>query len=74
MIVRGTTTSGSSKKAWKTYLRKVQNIQLTGVVPKMAQIDNPVIRFSKEDVQKLHHPHDDGQPTGRRLQHASGFG
>ena len=24
----------------------------------MAQIDNPVIRFSEEDARRLHHPHD----------------
>ena len=24
----------------------------------MAQIDNPVIGFSEEDAQRLHHPHD----------------
>ena len=50
MIVGGTTTSKSSKKARKTYLRTVQNIQLTGTVPKMARIDNPVIGFSEEDA------------------------
>ena len=59
MIVRGTTTSGSSKKARKTYQRTVQNVQLTGAVPKMARIDNPVIEFSEEDAQRLHHQHDD---------------
>ena len=26
----------------------------------MARIDNPVIRFSKEDARRLHHPYDDG--------------
>ena len=36
MIVGGTTTFGSSKKARKTYLRMVQSVQLTGFVPKMA--------------------------------------
>ena len=36
MIVGETTTTGSSKKARKTYLRKVQNVQLTGFVPKIA--------------------------------------
>ena len=51
--------SGSSKKARKTYLRMVQNVQLTGFVLKMARIDNPVIRFTEEDVRRLHHPHDD---------------
>ena len=59
MIVRGTTIIGSSKKTHKTYLRMVQNVQLTGSIPKMARIDNPVIRFSKEDARRLHHPHDD---------------
>ena len=50
MIVEGTATSGSSKKAQKTYLRRVKNVQLTGTVLKMAQIDNPIIRFSEEDA------------------------
>ena len=59
MIVGGTTTSGSPKKARKTYLRIVQNVQLTSIVPKMARIDNPVIGFSEEDARRLHHPHDD---------------
>ena len=34
MIVGGTATSRSSKKARKTYLRMVQNVQLTGTVPR----------------------------------------
>ena len=59
MIVGGTTTIGLSKKARKTYLRMVQNVQLIGIVPKMTQIDNPVVDFSEEDAQHLHHPHDD---------------
>ncbi|XP_050240790.1 uncharacterized protein LOC126689599 [Quercus robur] len=59
MIVGGTTTAGSSKKARKTYLRMVHSVQLIGSVPKMPQIDNPVIEFSEDDAQRLHHPHDD---------------
>ena len=59
MIIGGTTTTGSSKKAPKTYLRMVQNVQLRGSVPKMARIDNPIIGFSEEDARRLHHPHDD---------------
>ena len=35
MIVEGTAASGSSKKVRKTYLKMVQNIQLTGFIPKM---------------------------------------
>ena len=50
MIVGGTVASDSSKKAWKTYLKMVQNAQLTGFVPKMAQINNSIIEFSEEDA------------------------
>ncbi|XP_050290461.1 uncharacterized protein LOC126728717 [Quercus robur] len=59
MIVGGTATTGLSKKARKTYLRMVHNIQLTGFVPKILRIDNPVIEFSEEDARRLHHSHDD---------------
>ena len=59
MIVGSTMTSGSTKKACKTYLRMVQNDQLTSLVPKMARIDNPVIGFTKKDARHLHLPHDD---------------
>ena len=54
----GTTTSGSSKKARKTYLRMVYNVQLMRFVPKMARFNNPVIGFTEEDARRLHHPHD----------------
>ena len=37
----------------------VQNIQLTGFILKMAQIDNPIIKFSEEDARHLHHLHDE---------------
>ena len=59
MIVGGTATADSSKKDRKTYLRMVQKVQLIGIVPKMTRIDNPVVDFSEEDAQHLHHPHDD---------------
>ena len=58
MIIGRTTASSSSRKAHKTYLQMVQNVQLTGFITKMAQIDNPVIRFTEEDAWCLHHPHD----------------
>ena len=45
MILEGTATIGSSKKARKTYLRMVQNIQLTGSVPKIARKESPIIGF-----------------------------
>ena len=37
----------------------VQNVQLTSFEPKMAWINNLIIKFSEEDAQCLHHPHDD---------------
>ena len=58
MIVGGTTTTGSSKKARKTYLKMVQNVQMMSVITKMPQVNNPIIGFSKEDARRLHHPHD----------------
>ena len=59
MIVGGMATVVSSKKARKTYLKTVQNVQLTGVVLKMPRVDNPIIGFSEEDARCLHQPHDD---------------
>ena len=59
MIVGGTATTGSSRKARKTYLRMVQNVQLIGTLPKIAQRESPIIGFLEEDARRLHHPHDD---------------
>ena len=59
MIIGGTTVSGSSRKARKTYLRMVQNVQLTGFIPKMARVDNPIVKFLEEDTRRLHHPYGD---------------
>ena len=59
MIVGVQAVTGSSKKARKTYLRMVQNVQLTGSVPKIARRESPIIGFSEEDARRLHHPHDD---------------
>ena len=59
MIVGGIATTGWSKKARKTYLRIVQNVQLTGFVPKITWREGPIIRFSEKDARCLHHPHDD---------------
>ena len=37
----------------------IQNVQLTGVVPKIARREGPIIGFSEEDARRLHHLHDD---------------
>ena len=63
MIVGGTIVIGSTKKARKTYLRMVQNVQLT----KIARREGPVIGFSEEDARRLHHPHDDALVVSLRV-------
>ena len=68
MIVGGTAVTGSSKKARKTYLRMVQNVQLTGSVPKIARRESPIIGFSEKDVRRLHHPHDDALVVNIRIE------
>ena len=67
MIVRGTTTTGSSKKAYKTYIRMVQDVQLTSSVPKIAWRESPIIGFSEEDARRLYHAHDDALVVSIRV-------
>ena len=38
-----------------------------GIVPKMAQIDNPIVGFLEEDARRLHHPHDDAIVVSLRV-------
>ena len=67
MIVGGTATTGSSKKARKTYLRMVQNVQLTGSVPKIARRESLIIGFLEEDARRLHHPYYDALVVSVRV-------
>ena len=67
MIVEDTTTSSSSRKACKTYLGMVQNVQLTGFIPKLARVDNPIVGFSEEDALCLHHLHGDALVVSIRM-------
>ena len=66
MIIGGS-TSNSSKKAHKSYLRMVQNIQVTRYAPKMVQVNNPVIGFMEENAWRLYHPHDDALVVSIRV-------
>ena len=68
MIVGGTAVTGSSKRARKTYFRVVQNVQLTGDVPRIAQRESPTIGFPEEDARRLHHPHDDALVVSIRIE------
>ena len=66
--MRGTIATGLSKKVRKTYLRMVQNVQLTGFIPKIARRENPIIRFSEEDARRLHHPYNDALVVSIRIE------
>nr|XP_023927640.1 uncharacterized protein LOC112039031 [Quercus suber] len=66
MIVGGM-ANRPSKRARKTYLRMVQNVQLTGPVQNVARRESPVIEFSEEDAQRLHYPHDDALVVSLQL-------
>ena len=67
MIVGGTTTTSSHRKAQKTYHRMVQNVELTSVVPKMPRVNNPIIGFLEEDARCLHHSHDNALVVSIRV-------
>ncbi|XP_065626109.1 uncharacterized protein LOC136066164 [Quercus suber] len=67
MIVGGTTSTSSSKKARKTYLRSVLNVHLTGSRPNTTRVESPIIGFTEEDARRLHHPHDDALVVSIRV-------
>ena len=58
MIVGGSLTSQLSRSK-KTYLKVVQNVQLSGRSPKTRTPDEQAITFTDEDASRIHHPHDD---------------
>ena len=68
MIVGGTAVIRSSKRARKTYLKMVQNVQLTGAVLRIAQRESPTVEFSEEDARRLHHLHDDALVVSIRIE------
>ena len=58
MIVGGSLT-GQSSRSKKTYLKVVQNVQLSRRSPKMRTTDEQAITFMDEDASRIHHLHDD---------------
>ena len=58
MIVGGGST-GQSSRSRKTYLKVVQNVQLSGRSPKTRTPDEQAITFTGEDASRIHNPHDD---------------
>ena len=67
MIIGVTAATGSSKKARKTYLRMVQNVQTTGSIPKIVRRESPIIGFSEDDARRLYHPYDDALVVSLRV-------
>ena len=58
-VIIGGTSTGQSSKSRKTYLKVVQNDQLSGRSPRMRTTDEEAITFMDEDAERVHHPHDD---------------
>jgi len=58
VIIEGTST-GQSSKSKKTYLKVVQNVQLSRRSPRTRETDEPTISFTDEEAERIHHPHDD---------------
>ena len=58
MIVGGSST-GQSSRSRKTYLKVVQNVQLSRRSPKTRTPDEQAITFTDEDASRIHHLHDD---------------
>ena len=57
VIIRGSLADQSSKSR-KTYLKMVQNVQLSGRSPRMRTTDKPAITFTDAYPKRVHHPYD----------------
>ena len=58
-VIIGGTLTGQSSKSRKTYLKVVQNVQLSGRSPRTRGTYDPAIMITDEDTERIHHPHDD---------------
>ena len=58
-VIIGRTSTGQTSKSKKTYLKVVQNVQLSRRSPKTKGIDEPTISFTDEEAERIHHSHDD---------------
>ena len=58
-VIIGGGSAGQSSKSRKTYLKVVQNVQLSGRSPRMRNMDEQAITFTDEDAERVHHPHND---------------
>ena len=58
-VIIGRTSTGQSSKLRKTYLKVVQNVQLSKWSPRTRTMDKQAITFMDKDAKRVHHPHDD---------------
>ena len=58
-VIIGGSSAGQSSKSRKTYLKVVQNVQLSRRLPRMRTMDEQAITFMDEDAERVRHPHDD---------------
>ena len=58
-VIIGGSSAGQLSKSRKTYLKVVQNVQLSGRSPRTRNTVEQAITFTYEDVERVHHPHDD---------------
>ena len=58
-VIIGGSLAGQSSKSKKTYLKVVQNVQLTGRSPRTRTTDELAITFTDADAERVHHPYDD---------------
>ncbi|XP_065620673.1 uncharacterized protein LOC136063755 [Quercus suber] len=58
-VIIGRTSEGQSFRSKKTYLKVVQNVQLSRRSPRTKETDELTISFTDEEAKRIHHPHDD---------------
>ncbi|XP_065624305.1 uncharacterized protein LOC136068417 [Quercus suber] len=58
-VIIGGGSTGQLSKSRKTYLKVVQNVQLSERSPRTRNTDKQTIIFTDEDAERIHHPHDD---------------
>ncbi|XP_023898015.1 uncharacterized protein LOC112009893 [Quercus suber] len=58
-VIIGGISIGQSSKSKKTYLKVVQNVQLSQRSPRTKETNELAIIFMDEEAKRIHHPHDD---------------
>ena len=58
-VIIGGSSASQSSKSRKTYLKVVQNVQLSGQSPRTTTIVEQAITFTDADTERVHHPYDD---------------